>query len=78
MYKVSVEEASRNLKSLLEEVTTGKEVILVERDKPVARLVPPLSKEEWLAKTKDFRESLSVTGESLSTTVINARKEERY
>ncbi len=41
MSKVSVEEASRNLKALLEQVAAGEEVILVEQDKPVARLVPP-------------------------------------
>jgi prevent-host-death family protein len=41
MSKVSVEEAARNLKALLEQVAAGEEVILVEQDKPVARLVPP-------------------------------------
>ncbi|WP_442938948.1 type II toxin-antitoxin system Phd/YefM family antitoxin [Nostoc sp.] len=31
-----------NLKSLLEQVARGEEVILLEQDKAVARLVPPL------------------------------------
>ena len=78
MSKISVEEASRNLKVLLEEVAAGKEVIIVDRDKPVARLVSPILKEEWLAKMKEFRNSLSIKGEPLSTTVIKGRGEERY
>jgi prevent-host-death family protein len=78
MSKVSVEEAARNLKALLEQVAAGEEVILVEQDKPVARLVPPSTKEDLLADMKQFRESLAVTGEPLSQTVIKARQEERY
>ena len=78
MSRISVEQASRNLKALLEEVAERKEVILVEQDKPIARLVPPIPKEEWLAKTKEFRNSLSVKGEPLSRTVIKARSSERY
>ncbi len=45
MSQISVEEASRNLKKLLEQVATGEEVILVEQDRVVARLVPPVTKE---------------------------------
>lgn len=77
MSKVSVEEAARNLKALLEQVAAGEEIILVEQDKPVARLVPPSTKEEVLANMKQFRDSLSVTGEPLSQTVIKARQEEQ-
>lgn len=78
MSKISVEEASRNLKALLERVAKGEEVILVEEDKPVARLVPPLTKEEWLANNKQFRNALSVKGEPLSATVIKIRSSEQY
>ncbi|MBE9007193.1 type II toxin-antitoxin system Phd/YefM family antitoxin [Fortiea sp. LEGE XX443] len=77
MLKISVEEAAINLKSLLERVARGEEVILLEQDKAVARLVPLLSKEQRLATIKQFRDSLAVKGESLSATVINARTEER-
>jgi antitoxin (DNA-binding transcriptional repressor) of toxin-antitoxin stability system len=75
--RISVEEAAMNLKSLLERVARGEEVILLEQDKAVARLVPPLQKEERLASMKQFRDSLAIKGESLSATVINARTEER-
>ncbi len=74
MSKVSVEEAARNLKALLDRVAAGEEVILVDRDKPVARLVPPSTKEDLLADMKQFRKSLAVTGEPLSQTVIKARQ----
>ena len=76
MTKVNVEEAVRNLKALLEQVAAGEEVIIVEQDKTVARLVPPSTEEEIFADMKQFRESLSVKGESLSETVINVRQEE--
>jgi antitoxin (DNA-binding transcriptional repressor) of toxin-antitoxin stability system len=76
--KISVEEAAINLRSLLEEVAKGEEVILLEENKVVARLVPPQQKEKRLASMKLFRDSITVKGESLSTTVINARFEERH
>ncbi|MEH2156172.1 type II toxin-antitoxin system Phd/YefM family antitoxin [Nostoc sp.] len=78
MLRISVEEAAINLKFLLERVARGEEVILLEQDKAVARLVPPLQKEERLATMKQFRDSLTIKGESLSATVINARIEERH
>ncbi|MCC5626373.1 type II toxin-antitoxin system Phd/YefM family antitoxin [Nostoc sp. CHAB 5715] len=76
MLRISVEEAAMNLKSLLERVARGEEVILLDQDKAIARLVPLLQKEEQLASMKQFRNSLSIKGESLSATVINARTEE--
>ncbi len=78
MFKVNVSEASRNLKALLEQVEAGEEIILVEEDKPVARLVPPSTKEELLTSMKQFRDSLGVTGEPLSTTIIKTRSSERF
>lgn len=77
MLRISVEEAAKNLKSLLERVARGEEVILLEQDKAVARLVPPLQKEQRLASMKEFRDSLAIKGESLSATIMNARIEER-
>lgn len=77
MLKISVEEATINFKHLLEQVAKGEEVILLEDDRVVARLVPPQKKEQHLASMKKFRDALNVKGESLSATVINARVEER-
>lgn len=78
MLRITVEEAARNLKALLERVAKGEEVVLLEQGKEVARLVPVQAKEQWLASKKVFRNSLQVKGEPLSATVIQARQEERY
>lgn len=78
MLRITVEEAARNLKALLERVAKGEEVILVEQGKAVARLVPPQAKKPLLASMKAFRDTLQIKGEPLSTTVIKARQEERY
>jgi antitoxin (DNA-binding transcriptional repressor) of toxin-antitoxin stability system len=75
--KISVEEATINFKNLLEQVAKGEEVILLEENQIVARLVPPQKKEQRLASMKQFRDALAIKGESLSTTIINARIEER-
>ena len=77
MLRISVENAAGQLKALLERVARGEEVILVEQDREVARLVPPLGREQWLNRMRQFRESLQVQGEALSTTVVRARQEER-
>lgn len=78
MSKVSVEEAAHNLQALLKRVAAGEEIILVEQDKLVARLVPPSNKEKFLAEMKEFRDSLTLIGEPLSHTVITERQEEQY
>jgi antitoxin (DNA-binding transcriptional repressor) of toxin-antitoxin stability system len=75
--KISVEEATINFKNLLEQVAKGEEVVLLEENQIVARLVPPQKKEQRLASMKQFRDALAIKGESLSTTIINARIEER-
>jgi antitoxin (DNA-binding transcriptional repressor) of toxin-antitoxin stability system len=78
MLKVTVEEAAQNLKTILSQVAKGEKVILVESNQPIASLSPLSKKEQWLLDTKRFRDSLQVTGESLSATVINARREDKY
>jgi prevent-host-death family protein len=78
MPKISVEEASQNLQALLDQVAKGEEVILVQEGKEVARLVPPQTKEEWLASMREFRASIQIKGEPMSQTVIRLRQEERY
>jgi antitoxin (DNA-binding transcriptional repressor) of toxin-antitoxin stability system len=73
MLRISVEEAAGNLKSLLQRVAKGEEIVLVEQEKAVARLVPPQTREQWLASTEQFRASLQAQGEPLSATVMRAR-----
>jgi len=76
--KVSVAEARRRLKTLLDDVATGKQVAVLRRGREVARLVPPPgSVARRLPPLGAFRKSLSVEGK-LSETVARARRAERY
>ena len=77
MFKIGVKDVADQLKTLLERVAKGEEVILVEQDREVARLVPPPRRDQWLTRTRQFREALQIQGESLSTTVIRAGQEDR-
>ncbi|MBW4695132.1 MAG: type II toxin-antitoxin system Phd/YefM family antitoxin [Lyngbya sp. HA4199-MV5] len=77
MLRISIEEAASNLKALLQQVAQGEEIVLVEDEKAVARLVPLQTREQWFADTKRFRDSLQAKGEPLSATVIKARQGER-
>lgn len=78
MLRISVEEVAANLKTLLERVAQGEEIILVDGSAEVARLVPPKTRREWVLRAKRFRDSVSLTGEPLSTTIIQSRLGERY
>ena len=78
MSKITVEEASQNLQAILEQVAKGQEVSLWQEGKVVARVVPPLTKEERLAKRDKSRASIKLKGEPMSQTVIRLRQEERY
>ncbi len=77
MRRISVKEARSNLSALLDQVAAGEEIILLRRGKEVARLVPPQS-QNLLPSLKDFRDSLKITGASLSDEIVKARQEERY
>ena len=77
MKTVSVAEARRRLKALLDEVSSGHEVSVVRRGREVARLVPPKRGGRRLPILGPFRASIRVTGEPLSRTVVRARREAR-
>jgi antitoxin (DNA-binding transcriptional repressor) of toxin-antitoxin stability system len=83
MLKVGVDEAAANLKVLLEQVAKGEEIILIQQDRAIARLVPlqthaPQTREQWLARTRRFRSTFQVKGEPLSATIVKTRQGERY
>jgi len=77
MLEVNVKEARSKLSSLLDRVARGEEIIINRRGKKVALLVSP-ERKKALPSLKDFRASISTTGEPLSETVIDIRQEERY
>jgi antitoxin (DNA-binding transcriptional repressor) of toxin-antitoxin stability system len=76
MLKVSIENALRDFKPLLERVAHGEEVILCEQNRAFAKLVPLQSREQLLADMQEFRDSLKVSGEALSSTIIKSRQED--
>ncbi|MEG4216963.1 type II toxin-antitoxin system prevent-host-death family antitoxin [Microcoleus sp. Pol14C6] len=78
MAAISVEEAKQSLQAILEKVAKGEEVTIVQEGQVIARVVPPLTKEQRLAELKRFRDSIQVKGEPLSATVIRLREEARY
>jgi prevent-host-death family protein len=78
MKTVSVAEARRMFKALLDEVSSGHEVSLVRRGCEIARLVPPKRVRRRLPSLASFRSSIRVMGEPVSRTVIRARREARY
>ena len=78
MKTVSVAEARRRLKALLDEVSSGHQVSLVRRGREVARLVPPRRRGRRLPALGSFRASIRVTGEPVSQAVVRARREARY
>jgi len=78
MRAVSVAEARRRLKALLDEVSAGHELSLVRRGREVARLVPPRRRGLRLPPLGSFRASIRVVGEPVSQAVVRARREERY
>lgn len=79
MRTVSIAEARRNLKALLDEVSSGREITLIRRGKEVARLVPPAGQTlRRLPALGAFRRSIRVTGAPMSREVLRARREARY
>ena len=78
MKAVSVAEARRRLKTLLDEVSSGHEVSVVRRGREVARLVPPKRRGLKLPPLGAFRASIRVVGEPMSRAVVRARREGRY
>ena len=78
MKTVSVAEARRRFKALLDEVSSGHPVSVVRRGQEVARLVPPKPKRLRLPDLAPFRASIRAKGEPMSGTVIRARRAARY
>ena len=76
--EVNVKEARSKISSLLDRTQKGEEILILRRGKKVARLVPVARPKRCLPDLTAFRESLSVKGDSLSRTILEARNQERY
>jgi len=69
-----VREARQNLSELLDEVKKGREVVITERGRPVARLVPPGRRRgRGVPDLAAFRRRMPVLDPPLSTTVAEER-----
>jgi prevent-host-death family protein len=71
-----VREARQNLSALLDEVKKGREVVITERGRPVAKLVPPdRGRGKGVPNLAAFRKKMPVFDPPLSTTIEEDRED---
>ena len=76
MRTAGVREARQNLSALLDEVKKGREVVITERGRPVAKLVPPdRPRGKGVPNLAAFRRTLPVFDPPLSTTLAEDRND---
>ena len=74
MRSAGVREARQNLSALLDEVRKGREVVITERGRPVAKLVPPdRPRGKGVPDLAAFRRKMPVLNPPLSMTVAEDR-----
>ena len=76
MRSAGVREARQNLSALLEEVKKGREVLITERGRVVAKLVPPdRPRARGVPDLSAFRRTMPMLDPPLSTTVAAERED---
>ena len=76
MRTAGVREARQNLSALLDEVKKGREVVITERGRPVAKLVPPdRPRGRGVPNLAAFRRTMPVLDPPPSTTVEEDRED---
>ncbi|PYM73429.1 MAG: type II toxin-antitoxin system prevent-host-death family antitoxin [Candidatus Rokuibacteriota bacterium] len=74
MRTAGVREARQNLSALLDEVRKGREVVITERGRPVAKLVPPdRQRGKTVPNLAAFRRKMPVLHPPLSATAARDR-----
>jgi prevent-host-death family protein len=74
MRTAGVREARQNLSALLDEVKAGGEIVITERGRPVAKLVPPdRPRRKGVPNLAAFRRTMPVFDPPLSTTLEEDR-----
>ncbi len=78
MRKAGIREARQYLSDLIDEVQAGREVVITDRGRPVARLLPPdTATTRPLPDLRAFRRKLPVLSPSVSA-AINEDREDRF
>jgi prevent-host-death family protein len=76
MRTAGVREARQNLSALLEEVKKGRVIVITERGRPVAKLVPPdRPRRRGVPNLVAFRRTMPVLDPPLSATVAEERED---
>lgn len=76
MKEAGIREARQNLSALIAEVQKGREIMITDRGKPVARLVPPLrAKSKPFIDHSAFRRSMPRLKPSLSQSIVEDRED---
>jgi prevent-host-death family protein len=76
MRTAGVREARQNLSALLSEVRKGREIVITERGRPVAKLVPPdRPPGKGVPNLAAFRRTMPILEPPLSTTVADDRED---
>jgi prevent-host-death family protein len=74
MRTAGVREARQNLSALLDEVRKGREIVITERGRPVAKLVPPdRPRRRGVPNLAAFRRSMPVLEPPLSASLAEDR-----
>jgi prevent-host-death family protein len=76
MKTAGIRQARQQLTTILDEVRKGHEVVLTDRGRPVARIVPPLrDSARPLSSRRRFRAGIRLKGQPLSKTVVDERED---
>lgn len=74
MKRAGIREARQNLSALIEDVKKGREIVITDRGRPVARLVPPLpGAARPLPDLSAFRRKMPVLTPPLSASIAKDR-----
>lgn len=76
MRTAGVREARQNLSALLDEVKAGREVVITERGRPVAKLVPPdRPRGKGVPNLAEFRRTMPILDPPASEAIAEDRED---
>lgn len=79
MQSINIREARRRFSEIVDATSRGESFVITRRGHTVARLVPCEESEgQPLPAMGKFRDTVAVKGKSLSRTVAEMRRQERY